>query len=102
MSRFGRVVGDVLVADDDRALGWREEAAGDGDECALARTGRADERDQLVVADREAGVIEGDDFLVTRPVGLADVLEFERAHRSPFSVGGADGGHRIRACDAAQ
>ena len=46
-----RVAGDVLAADHDRALGRRQEPAGDRAQRGLARPGRADQGDDLVAAD---------------------------------------------------
>ncbi len=66
-----RVLGDVLAADDHAALGGRQDAAGDRAQRGLARSGRADERDDLVVADGEGRVVERDHLFVAGGVHLA-------------------------------
>jgi hypothetical protein len=70
------VVGDVLAADDDRALGGGDRMPPAIEHSVvLPEPGRADQRDDLVAAERERGVVEGDDLgAVTHRVHLADVV----------------------------
>ena len=51
VSCFGVVLGDVVAADHDRALGRREQAAGDRQQRGLARARRAEQGDDLAVVD---------------------------------------------------
>ena len=71
---LGAVAGDVAAADDDGAGGRREQTAGDRAERRLARTGRPDEREDLVGADGEIDAVERGDLVLTAAVELAHTL----------------------------
>jgi hypothetical protein len=79
---LSRVRRDVLTTHHDGALGRGQEPAGDRQQGGLARTRRSHQGHDLVVADGEGGVVEGDDHVVARGVGLADVGDLEGRHGS--------------------
>src|SRR5262249_41803266 len=60
---------------EDLAVRGRLEARDDAEECALAAAGRAEERDELALADHEIDLAEGGERPLPRLVALAHATE---------------------------